>query len=78
AEIVKTIIALGHNLNMKVVAEGVETESQAQKLRDLDCEYGQGYFFAKPLPPEAAEALLRDAPRYLTPTPITPAPIFQN
>ncbi|MEM9908622.1 MAG: EAL domain-containing protein [Cyanobacteria bacterium P01_D01_bin.44] len=70
AEIVKTIIALGHNLNMKVVAEGVETESQAQKLRDLDCEYGQGYFFAKPLPPDAAEALLRDTPQYLTPASI--------
>ncbi|NEP19423.1 MAG: EAL domain-containing protein [Leptolyngbya sp. SIO4C1] len=65
AEIVKTIIALGHNLKMSVVAEGVETESQAQRLRSLNCEYGQGYFFAKPVAPDAAERLLQDNPQYL-------------
>ena len=48
AELVKTIIALGHNLGMNVVAEGIETESQSAKLRTLQCEYGQGYLFAKP------------------------------
>ena len=58
AEIVKTIINLGHNLGMDVVAEGTETAEQSARLRDLDCEYGQGYFFAKPLPSEEAEALL--------------------
>ena len=58
AELVKTIIALGHNLGMNVVAEGIEEDSQAQKLQALQCEYGQGYLFAKPLPTEEAEALL--------------------
>lgn len=58
AELVKTIVALGHNLGMNVVAEGIEERSQVQILRALSCEYGQGYFFAKPLPVEAAEDLL--------------------
>ncbi|MGC1308345.1 MAG: EAL domain-containing protein [Phormidesmis sp.] len=58
AELVKSIIALGHNLGMNVVAEGVETESQSQRLQDLQCEYGQGYLFSRPLPAVAAEALL--------------------
>ena len=58
AEIVKTIINLGHNLGMNVVAEGTETAEQSARLRDLHCEYGQGYFFAKPLPSQEAEALL--------------------
>ena len=58
AEIVKTIINLGHNLGMDVVAEGTETAEQCDRLRDLHCEYGQGYFFAKPLPSKEAEALL--------------------
>ncbi|MEL7400219.1 MAG: EAL domain-containing protein, partial [Pseudomonadota bacterium] len=61
-ELVKTIIALGHNLGMNVVAEGIETQSQSERLSALDCEYGQGYLFAKPLPAQAAEALLAEAP----------------
>ncbi|MEL6602575.1 MAG: EAL domain-containing protein [Cyanobacteria bacterium J06614_10] len=62
AELVKTIVSLGHNLGMTVVAEGIETESQSRQLQALQCEYGQGYLFARPLPPEAAESLLNDAP----------------
>ena len=62
AELVKTIVALGHNLGMNVVAEGIETESQSDKLRALQCEYGQGYLFAKPLTVEAASDLLRSPP----------------
>jgi diguanylate cyclase (GGDEF)-like protein len=58
AEIVKAIINLGHNLRMNLVAEGIETEGQAQQLQALGCEYGQGYLFAKPVPPEQATALL--------------------
>ncbi|NJM99784.1 MAG: EAL domain-containing protein [Phormidesmis sp. RL_2_1] len=61
AELVKTIIALGHNLGMTVVAEGIETVSQSQTLRALQCEYGQGYLYAKPLPASAAEDLLKTA-----------------
>ena len=43
---------------MDVVAEGVETKEQIEKLRALNCEYGQGYYFSQPVERDAAEALL--------------------
>ncbi len=58
AELVRIIIALGHSLGMNVVAEGIETESQSEHLQALQCEYGQGYLFAKPLPAQDAYNLL--------------------
>jgi diguanylate cyclase (GGDEF)-like protein len=58
AEIVRTIMQLAQNLGMDVVAEGVETESQRAQLRDFECEFGQGYFFSKPMDGDAAEALI--------------------
>ena len=48
-EIVKTILSLGRNLRMKVVAEGVETGEQMTLLKSLGCEFAQGYLFARPL-----------------------------
>ena len=53
---VRTIIALAHQLNMDVIAEGIEKDYHAQHLTDLGCEYGQGYLYAAPL--EAAKASL--------------------
>ena len=50
--ICKTIIAMAQSLNYKTVAEGVETEEQARILAESGCSLGQGYFYAKPLPPE--------------------------
>jgi EAL domain-containing protein (putative c-di-GMP-specific phosphodiesterase class I)/FixJ family two-component response regulator len=50
--IVKTCILLGHELNMKVVAEGIETEQHVNILRQLGCDIGQGYYYAKPLSAE--------------------------
>src|SRR5262249_3256670 len=50
--IVRSIISMGHNLGLQVVAEGVETEEQANYLRSRKCEEAQGYLYAKPLPPE--------------------------
>lgn len=47
--IVKNIISLGNDLNMVVVAEGIETKEQAEILRQVNCKYMQGYFFSKPL-----------------------------
>lgn len=47
--IVKTCIILGHELNMQVVAEGVETKEQAEILNSLGCDIGQGYFYSKPV-----------------------------
>jgi diguanylate cyclase (GGDEF)-like protein len=63
--IVKTIITLAHVLGMDVIAEGIETAEQLNKLKILGCEHGQGYFFAKPLPVEQATALLADQPAWL-------------
>ncbi len=53
-QIVKTIVTLAGNLGMQVVAEGVETEEQLEQLRSLKCQYGQGFYFSKPL--EVVEA----------------------
>ena len=58
-EIVRTIISLAHTLGMDVIAEGVETQDQADALRSLHCEFGQGYFWAKPLPAHDATILLQ-------------------
>lgn len=64
AAIVHTIIQLAHNMDMLVVAEGVETQDQLAMLQALDCNFAQGYLFDKPLEPEAAEELLIDNYRY--------------
>lgn len=48
-ELVKSMIGLGKNLNMKIIAEGVENIEEAQKLRELGCDMAQGYYFAKPM-----------------------------
>ncbi len=62
--IVRTIISLAKGLGLDVVAEGVETASQLSQLKDLGCQFGQGYFLSRPLSAEAAGALLRDPPRW--------------
>jgi diguanylate cyclase (GGDEF)-like protein len=64
-EIVHTIISLAHILGMAVVAEGVETIEQANHLRELGCKYAQGYFYAKPMNQDRAEALLKSGVREL-------------
>jgi len=61
SEIVRVIVGLGRNLGMKVIAEGVETPEQVGFLRGLECEYGQGFYFARPLDAQAAGALLPHA-----------------
>ncbi len=58
AEIVQAIVTLAHNLNMDVVAEGVETAVQSGLLRSMSCEYGQGYLFSKPVAQDAVANLL--------------------
>jgi diguanylate cyclase (GGDEF)-like protein len=57
--ITKGIIALGHSLRLKVVAEGVETKEQQDFLRSNDCDEMQGFLFSKPLPADEVTALLK-------------------
>jgi EAL domain-containing protein (putative c-di-GMP-specific phosphodiesterase class I) len=57
-QIVKTILDLGSNLGMQVVAEGVETIQQVELLKSFGCDYAQGYFFSKPLAPAGIEQTL--------------------
>jgi diguanylate cyclase (GGDEF)-like protein len=65
SEILQTIISLAKNLKMRVIAEGIETESQLRLLKNLGCDYGQGYLLAKPQPAEEAEKLIYRYPKWL-------------
>jgi diguanylate cyclase (GGDEF)-like protein len=64
ASIISAIIALAHNLNLKVVAEGVETEEQLKFLRKLQCNEVQGYLFSKPLHADEFVQLLNKLSKY--------------
>ncbi len=63
-QLVRAIIALAHNLDMTVVAEGIEKADQLAVLDQLGCDYGQGYLFAKPIEVEDMPALLADRARW--------------
>ena len=54
------MISLGKKLNLKVIAEGVETDEQVAFLRENKCEEIQGYHFSKPIPPAEFETFLRE------------------
>lgn len=58
AAIVRSVVAVGKSLDLISIAEGVETYSQVEAVRQIGCEQAQGYFFAKPLPLDEIEALL--------------------
>lgn len=62
--IVGAIISLAKSLGMRVTAEGIETEAQLSRLRLLNCDQGQGYFFSRPLPAAQAEELLAKNPAW--------------
>ncbi|NYJ05001.1 putative bifunctional diguanylate cyclase/phosphodiesterase [Petropleomorpha daqingensis] len=57
---VSAISKLGHALHLQLVAEGIEQEEQVSTLQELACQYGQGYFFARPLPSDALTELLAE------------------
>jgi EAL domain-containing protein (putative c-di-GMP-specific phosphodiesterase class I) len=63
-EIVRAIVTIAHNLNINVIAEGVETVEQLAKLRALDCHYGQGYLFSGPMEAPVASELILTKPRW--------------
>ncbi len=58
----EAIIVMAHKLGIKVVAEGVETDTQDQILKDFACDFAQGYFYSKPVPVRNFEMLLADRP----------------
>jgi EAL domain-containing protein (putative c-di-GMP-specific phosphodiesterase class I) len=64
-QIVRTIIELARVLGMDVVAEGIETSEQYQLLHQMGCRFGQGYLFARPMPAEQVNSLLRQPGRVL-------------
>jgi diguanylate cyclase (GGDEF)-like protein/PAS domain S-box-containing protein len=63
-EIARTILPMAFNLQLDVVAEGVETIEQVAMLRKLHCKYGQGYYFSRPLSVEGTTALLAGEPAW--------------
>jgi len=63
-EIVRTIVSLAENMGMEVVAEGVETLSQLTQLRKLNCKYGQGYLFSRPVDADSVTAWIARKPHW--------------
>ncbi len=64
AVVIQNIITLAKNLNMKIVAEGVETNMQAKWLQKINCDYAQGYYFERPLDQEVFKDLLTSKKAY--------------
>ncbi|WP_186375888.1 EAL domain-containing protein [Hyella patelloides] len=62
--LVPVILSIAKVMNMDVVAEGIETTEQLSQLRELDCHFGQGFLFSKPVNAEEASKLLRQNPRW--------------
>lgn len=60
--IIQTIVQLGRNFGLSIVAEGIETEAQARYLHEIGCSLGQGFFFAKPLPEAEFTELVASRP----------------
>jgi EAL domain-containing protein (putative c-di-GMP-specific phosphodiesterase class I) len=77
-EIVRTIATLAHNLQLTVIAEGVETEAQLTYVEALGCEQVQGYLISKPLTAHAAEGFIQSALVSLAPPPLLFSPPSAN
>jgi len=59
ADIVELIITLAHKMSLKAIAEGIETSRQMERLLELGCEFGQGYYFSQPLDAKGAQRFMR-------------------
>ncbi len=55
----RAIVAMAHNLDIKVIAEGIETKQQCDILSSIGCDFGQGYYFSKSLPPDMFESYVK-------------------
>ena len=60
--IASTIVLMGHNLRLNVLAEGVETPEQLKLLRQMGCDMAQGFYFSRAVPAEAMANMLREQP----------------
>ena len=58
-DMIRSIVAMAHDLKMDVIAEGIEEESQLDELTSVLTDFGQGYYFSRPLSHEAADAMLK-------------------
>jgi EAL domain-containing protein (putative c-di-GMP-specific phosphodiesterase class I) len=65
-EIIKAILALASNLNIDVVAEGLEMREQLTQIRGMKCQYGQGFLFSKPMAPSAVDSWIRSEKSIMT------------
>ena len=61
AKIVRSVVNLGRELSLEVVAEGVENANMARALQDIGCDYGQGFGYAPALSPQEAEVYLNES-----------------
>lgn len=64
AQVAVTIRELARQIGVPVIAEGIETEEQLRQVRALGCEFAQGYFFSRPLPPDKIADFLRENPNW--------------
>ena len=78
AAIVRSAIDMGHSLGLKVVAEGIETQSIADRLRELRCDIGQGYLYARPMPAQDFAAWLEGKPRVPVIAPLVDLPALDH
>jgi EAL domain-containing protein (putative c-di-GMP-specific phosphodiesterase class I) len=58
-EVIRSVVNIGHSLNMEVIAEGIENEEQAEQLSAIGCQFGQGFLYSKPVNASTAEEILR-------------------
>lgn len=77
-EIVRTILTLAENLHLEVVAEGIETETQFLRLRELGCNLAQGYLFSKPVNAAQAQKILQKGLNYKLPPVLNRSYVVEN
>jgi EAL domain-containing protein (putative c-di-GMP-specific phosphodiesterase class I) len=59
SDIVELITTMAHKMNLKAIAEGIETARQLERLLELGCEFGQGYYFSQPMEAKAVQQFMR-------------------